>query len=157
MLGTAERFGAPSVFYTLFLDDVHQVLTVRLSFASESNARFTAFGSSAEDEEPGIASMLEALRSNGRFEFSDSKEIGFSEGMLQRLAADNPVATSAVFFRAVTVFLENLIGIPDEQNRRYSSAFLDCLGPEAPTARGSRRPGIFGVPIANTWVAECSG
>jgi hypothetical protein len=40
MLGILRRHGDPAVFYTISLDDVHQTISIRLSFPCKSNSDF---------------------------------------------------------------------------------------------------------------------
>ena len=48
-LGTAERHGNPSAFFSISPDDVHQTIAIRLSMPSKSNSGFPAFGGDDED------------------------------------------------------------------------------------------------------------
>jgi hypothetical protein len=168
LLGLSERHGAPSLFLTVSVDDVHQTGTVRLSFPSASNKGFPAFAGQTDDEEGGaeeeeeesgnqcIAAMLAALRNGGEFVHSEGGVARFSEGALQRLAGENPVATSVTYQAILDAVCEVLVGLPNEQHRKFTSGLLDCVQEGADAERGSQRPGIFGVPVASGMVTEAS-
>ena len=160
ILGLAVRHGAPSVFFTISPDDVHQILTIRLSFASSANRGFPSFAAGPIDG-PGFDAMLNAVKCGGKLHVGDDVH-DFSEGRVQRSAANNPVATSLVYQRIVDAVLEVLIGLPNERHRKKTDDAFDCLedlnaDDTTKRAPGQRRSGIFGVPIAHVWVTETSG
>ena len=167
MLGMAERQAEPSLFWTLSLDDAHQTISVRLSFPSKSNTSFPAFagdvgrvdpitGKPTNTEVPGWQKMLEALQRGGSY---DEGDVVFNEGTFQRLAAENPVATSFTYQLVVDAVLDVLLGLPDERHRRKTDALLDCVGGDEDRERkkGERRLGMCGLTSAQTHVTETSG
>ena len=98
MLGLMRRHGDPSVFYTVSLDDVHQTISVRLSFASQSNRQFPSyagnqdrmdhFGMRTCTDEPGWDQFLGAVREGGELKAeqytntaaTDGADTGATEG-----------------------------------------------------------------------------
>ena len=140
ILAVAARHGDPSVFLTISPDDVHQMLSIRLSYPSTSNQDFPASASDA------------VLREHR----SPRNEIEFSV-QLQRRASENPVATSVAYDWMINAVFEVLVGLPKRTHRRKSDAILDCVVDGDLPQIGKRRPGIFGVPVAAVWVTETSG
>jgi hypothetical protein len=166
LLGMYERYGPPSVFWTVSVDDVHNILSIRMSFPSSSNAGFPSFAAGDELktwEEGGTAQevkvMLKALRHGEAFT-ANGVPGSFGEGRLQRLAVENPVATAMSYQRVIESVVGILIGLPVEKHRKITDPMLDCVeGPGAKTNRtartsGKRRPGIFGVPLCTGYVTE---
>jgi hypothetical protein len=169
LLGMYERFGPPSVFWTVSLDDVHNTLSIRMGFPSASNSGFPSFASECEMkswEEGGTAQevkvMLGALRHGEKF-VVNGKLVSLDEGPLHRLATENPVATAMAYQRVIDAVVGTLIGLPVEKHRKITDAMLDCVeGSDAgadrtPRTSGKRRAGIFGVPICTGYVTEESG
>ncbi|MGB1605819.1 MAG: hypothetical protein ACPIOQ_74515, partial [Promethearchaeia archaeon] len=159
IMALTRKYGSPSHFYTISLDDVHQALSVRLSHASQSNARFPAFtrpeedadGVEAELDASGFTKMLNALRRLDPLAPADGdewpQEIAakphvVKEAILQRLATDNPVATSETYQRVVDIAHKVLFALPDAKDRRGNE--VDAKG-------------IFGTPVAHIHVTETQG
>jgi hypothetical protein len=85
LLGMYERFGPPSVLWTVSLDDVHNTPSIRMAFPSASNSGFPSFASKCEIkswEEGGTAQevkvMLGALRRGEEF-VVNGKPVSLSE------------------------------------------------------------------------------
>ena len=172
MLGFAERHGDACIFWTVSPDDVHQVISIRLAFSSKSNTGFPSFASGGERERSHADDLMEQLRSGSgqvgraRWTVADdgsyvlTTDVALSsleEGQLQRLAAENPVATSMLYQELVDKVLEVLIGLANEKHRKKTDAILKCLQRPKEPVRGERRPGNFGIPVAHKWVTETSG
>jgi thymidylate kinase len=173
MLALTRRHSAPSVFYTVSVDDVHQSLSIRLSHASGGNGDACGLvkpPSEATWERAGLRREAAALDTDGyddllrilRGEFDGDPDAlptsaaanasgwcrelralsrSGREARLQRLAADNPVATSETYQRIVDATHTILFGLPDTRCRK------GC----------TRNKGIFGVPTAHIHVTETSG
>ena len=181
ILGVAARHGDPTVFLTISPDDVHQALSIRLSFPSKGHTFPAMHGANAS---AATDAMLDALRSGGRYgerrdgtratpsdcAADDARQEGqpdrpsdvvlkvtLSEAQLQRLARENAVATSVAYDQMVNEVLQVLVGIPNGTHHRTAVDTLRCLASEDLAAAGKRRAGIFGVPTASVWVTETSG
>ena len=83
-----QYYQCPSVFLTISPDDVHSVLSIRLSIPSASQNGNTAFP--AHDE--GLIEQL--LKGATSFPIG---EVDISEFGLQKLVAENPVAATEIF------------------------------------------------------------
>ena len=164
LMAIADRHGGAQVFNTLSIDDVHGILTIRLGFASQSNIGFPAFGSDDEFAawEAGISissvqKMHEALLSGGGLGEGDDHR-SFNEGALQRIAAENAVATTVSFARILQIVDEELVRIiPGQKVTRAIFACRADDGEELCCDSDSVRVGAFGVPIAKCRVIETSG
>ena len=133
LMAIADRHGGAQVFNTLSIDDVHGILTIRLGFASQSNIGFPAFGSDDEFAawEAGttissVQKMREALLDGGVLGEDDDgcAHRSLNEGALQRVAAENAVATTLSFARILQIVDEELIRISPGQ--KVTRAIFAC-------------------------------
>ena len=67
-----DRHGLPTVFYTISLDDTHNVLSIRLNFPTNKYDGYPSFAGENADENVHIMKMMEALRSGGELEVNSS-------------------------------------------------------------------------------------
>ena len=124
-----QYFGMPGAYLTFAPDDVHQVLGIRLCYASIDNNSFPANG----------ASLLSALM-NGETFFETSIKIG--EPDLHVLMNSNPVAAAEIFNRIQNAVYEHLLGVkPDDYSRKT-------------VPLGNNLRGVFGKTIAVFSVVE---
>ncbi|KAI9551024.1 hypothetical protein GHT06_005687 [Daphnia sinensis] len=124
----AQHFGMPSLFLTYTPDFASGVLNLRLSLPLLNNIEL-----SASDD-----GILEALRQQRDVH----QKIRLSQACLNERLASNPVAM-AEFFRLLTNSIFTiLVGLKPEGLARYT--------PELP----SRKPGLFGLPLASFGVVE---
>ena len=140
ILGVSERHGYPSFFITVSLDDAHQLLSIRLSFSSQSNEGFPAYAQAAHlndghrrqqvqrEMDVDMAQLLKDLRQHETRTINSAAgdvEFKFDEAGFQRLANQNPVATTLMYERFTSVFLEVLLGLPSDRRRRVTTPMLD--------------------------------
>lgn len=172
MLAIKDRQSTPSVFYTAALDDSRSIFSIRLSFASESNLGFPSFSSEEEIADyiakrtgAGVSNMMDALR-NGVIPdlqspgCTQTKHFPVNDAQFQRLAVDNPVATSMAFHRCVKMIQKVLFGISDES--KTTRALVEW--PEGTESlRATKRDkdgrplcGVFGLTTGNLHVVETS-
>ena len=174
MMAIVNRHSDPSIFWSLSPDSVHNELTLRLSFKSDSNSRFPAFASGIAQLDEGACQLdvklteawMEALRSQGEYDEAAAAadphlNLAFKfkcgEASLQRQIANNPVAVALTFQRIINAMLEVLVGLPNENRNKKTEALLDCLDTSRQRKPTERRPGIYGVCAAGTHVFEVSG
>jgi len=154
MLAVKDRHGTPSIFYTVALDDVHGVLSLRLGFPSTQKNGFPSFA--GETEEDHVEEMMIALRNGGTLHLDSGKVAVLSEGKLQRLAVQNPTATSRAYHREVEVMKRVLFGI-DAKQKRTVPIFesKDTILSHTAEARAKNMTGgIFGQAFAVVAVHE---
>lgn len=102
LLALKDRHGTGSVFYTISLDDVHNILTVRICFPTKQLEGFPSFaGDDDEMEAEHIEKMMEALRNGGVFNVKGTGDVRFEESQLQRLVVTNPTACSIAYHRMI--------------------------------------------------------
>lgn len=158
ILGVSERHGFPSFFVTVSLDDAHQLISIRLSFANMSNEGFPSYAdanhlnegarrrAAEQKTDADVTELLRALRMHETRTFNTLKgdmEFTFDEATFQRLANQNAVATTLLFEKFVTVFLQVLVGLPASKQRRKTIEMLDVESREpsqtAPADANARR------------------
>ena len=169
LFAISDRQGvAASIFNTISLDDVHQVLTIRMGFPSTSNRGFPGFAGADETaaweggkSDPSVQQMVEALLNGGELTVNEDggakQDNKFAEGALQRNAAENPVATTTALARALQVIDEELFKLMP--GKRATRAIFDCCeddDEELRFADGFPGMGIFGVSLAAARVIETS-
>ncbi len=118
-----DRHGLPTVFYTISIDDTHNILSIRLNFPTNKYDGYPSFAGENADENDHIMKMMEALRSGGELEVDSSgkkyaclkqkpaginasteisgKTIKFDEGYLQRCVVANATASSVAYHRTI--------------------------------------------------------
>ena len=142
-----ERFYGPScLFWTLAPDDKSSALMLRLS--AESRGRVDQFPDSDRiAHEDGRCSSfvvecaLPELTTNAFLQ----KEFGIRNvNDLQRIAADNPVATTLVFEQLISAFVTNVLGVDHRRSRSTQQ-------------RALATPGLFGKASATAYVLETNG
>jgi len=154
MLALKDRHGIPSVFYTVALDDVHGVLSLRLCFPSTQKNGFPSFAGEAEEDH--VEEMMIALQNGGNLRLDSDKVAVLSEGKLQRLAVQNPTATSRSYHREVEVMKRVLFGI-DARQKRTVPIFKNeggLLSHTAEAATKNMTGGVFGQALALVAVHE---
>ena len=93
LLAMKDRHATGCVFYTESLDDVHNILTIRICFPTKQLEGFPSFaGVDGDMEAEQIEKMMEALRNGGVFNVNGTGDIRFEESQLQRLVVTNPTA-----------------------------------------------------------------
>ena len=159
LLAMKDRHGTASVFYTISLDDVHNVVTIRMCFPTQKVEGFPSFaGDDEEMEAEHFEKMMEALRSGGVFHVDGTGDVHFAEGQLQRLVVTNPTACSVAYHQMIEQVHIHLFG--QNVNRKKTMQLFDevdgelCLSKEAKSK--NVKPGIFGLMIASADVTECS-
>ena len=103
-IAATRYFGLGSVFNSVSPDDVHDPLSIRMSFPTTGAEEFPA---SAPDS---FYDALVAPDAAGQHRGSAPGE-DMRESTLQRLADNNPVATSAIFHKRANMLVNDLIGI----------------------------------------------
>lgn len=136
-----QRFSIPSFFLTLSQDDVHSPMTVRMCIPSIDNTSFPA-----SDE-----GFLEAMQTNQHnFQTIDlGKTINLNQPYigeydLQKLVANNPVASSAIYNETVNAIFEVIVGLPFSNSIRKTTPF-------------STKTGAYGKVSATYIVTEVQG
>ena len=102
LLGMKDRYSTGSIFSTISLDDVHNVYSIRLCFATKHTEGFPSFASGDDDVETlQFEKIMEALRNGGVFHVEGTGNVRFEESQLQRLAVTNPTACSIAYHRLI--------------------------------------------------------
>ena len=159
LLAMKDRHGTGSVFYTISLDDVHNILTIRICFPTKQLEGFPSFaGDDDEMEAEHIEKMMEALRNGGVFNVNGTGNVRFEESQLQRLVVTNPTACSIAYHRMIEQVHSVLFG-RDCSTKKTVQIFHEvdgelCLTEEA--LRKGIKPGILGLNLGFTEVTETS-
>lgn len=121
--------GAGNIFYSMAPDDVHLLEAILYAFPYEGPDEFPAVQPDA---------FFQALRGQS----DEERKVGgfdMREAVLQKLAADNPIATTLAFNRVVESFRDNLL--------RHR--------PDRLTSEPAEK-GVFGVGVSNRDVKEAN-
>ena len=142
-----ERFYGPScLFWTIAPDDKSSALMLRLS--AESRGRVDQFPDSDRIvHEDGRCSsfVVECALSDLSTNSFLQTEFGITNVQdLQRVAAENPVATTLVFERLISAFVTNVLGVDHHHSRSTQQ-------------RALARPGLFGKASGTAYVLETNG
>ncbi|KOO24354.1 hypothetical protein Ctob_007093 [Chrysochromulina tobinii] len=136
-IAATRFFGLGSVFNSVSPDDVHDPLSIRMSFPTTGADEFPAHA--PESFYDALVAPDAARQHHGSAPGQDMRE-----ATLQRLADNNPVATSAIFHKRAKMLIKDLIGID-------------------PSARGNvrvdgedRKTGIHGICASWKDVTECN-
>jgi hypothetical protein len=159
LLAMRDRYGSGSVFYTISLDDVHNVLSIRLCFPTKHREGFPSFSSGNDDLEAEYGEkMMNALQEGGEMSVYGSGDVRFEDGQLQRLAITNPTACSVAYHKTIEAVFSILFG-HDLRKKKTMQIFDEIDGELSLSKAASDKgiaPGIFGVILAITGVTECS-
>ena len=134
-----HRFEGPaSIFLSMAPDDVHNLLCIMLAHPYAGPTRFPS--GNCDD----IKEKIErGLQRHETVTLADGQTVVLSENALQRLASNNPVATTAVFKHLLDNVHANLIGMPAAR-----------LTNEPLEARSSI--GLWGMNTCHRDVVECN-
>jgi len=82
-----DRYSTGSVFYTISLDDVHNVYTIRLCFPTKQTEGFPSFASGNNNDVETLLfeKRMGALRNGGVFQVEGKGNVRFEESQIQRL------------------------------------------------------------------------
>ena len=127
-INTQRHCSSGGVFYSFAPDDVHNPVSIRFAHPFTGPHKFPALQS--ED-------FLKAL--NGQTK-AERKQGGMDESFLQRLAAQNPIATTLSFQLTKENVRTNLFA--HDRKRKVNKPLNE------------RNKGIFGIPVANRDVIE---
>jgi len=157
LLALKDRHGLPSMFLTVALDDVHNVITVRLTFPTKCTSGFPSFTEDENDEQ--VETMMQALRNGGQLDVGAGSSETLSEGLLQRKVADNPVAAAHAYHNVVRSICKILL-CSDDSSKRTVPIFEQRDGQLCRTQEAElkgRANGIVGQELAHAGVTEVSG
>ena len=130
-----QMYNYPLLFYTFALDDLHNAIVLRMCFPYTDKLQPKAFLDSLQSGD------LTFARQNGAL---DEYTIDLSFINLNKLAAENPVATSEVFKLVVEAVLEELFGLPAVHTANNKKT----------THTSDRKRGIFPRALAHFTVPE---
>jgi len=134
--------GPGQVFYSMAPDDVHNPLCIRLAYPYCGPAEFPAVVS--DDFSCNLQQRLPA-EDGVRVPPGEPGPQHLTESVLQRLASQNPVATTVVFKHLLANVHTNLIGIQEERKLNQPLE-----------RRASKQRGMWGVSACYRDVIECN-
>ena len=140
-----HRFEGPgNVFLSMAPDDVHNLLCILLAHAYVGPSHFPALASAdVSDAVQGALQRRETVSVESPDVVSRPRDIKLGEAALQRLASNNPIATTAVFKHLLANVQANLIGLSTAR-----------LANEPLEARPRR--GLWGMNTCHRAVVECN-
>ena len=139
MMAIIHRFGLPSVFWTLSLDDTRNLLSARTSMASTWPDSFPA--KFTEEFENAFATGGCIPSPPG---YTSASNISFSDAALRKRIAANPIAAAETFYSVIHAILAELFGLPPQTDTRKSILTHEMVG-------------IYGRPYAFFGVTETQG
>jgi hypothetical protein len=122
-MNMVRYYGAPSIFNTISLDDVHGMLNIRLTLNMKDNLTFPA-------TKEGFAEAM-------RRQEPEFQAIPIHPSALRILLAEGPAFAANMYYKISMVVFIHLFGTPP-----------DCSGKKKSVPLPTRKPGVFGAPIA---------
>jgi hypothetical protein len=123
LMNMVRYYGAPSIFNTISLDDVHGMLNIRLTLNMKDNLTFPA-------TKEGFAEAM-------RRQEPEFQAIPIHPSALRILLAEGPAFAANMYYKISMVVFIHLFGTPP-----------DCSGKKKSVPLPTRKPGVFGAPIA---------